>query len=428
MSATVEQRATRPTGRLETRLVLRDARLLIFTVVCVSAASFPTWTLRQGAVVSLALLVTALPDLRLRRPDVFMALYAALAWASLSWAVNPAASALGWRNTVAVAVLFITARALVETRRELRTIALALVAGCVAGLVRLMRENPAERLRLQYDSTLDRVGIEGLNVNYLAYSFATGAALIFLLWVTREKRRRPLVGLAAVGLCVAFFAGSILNGTRGSLVAFGLLTAWFVLARTNPARFLRVALFGTGAAAIVLVSGWLDEQLAERVGAFARSTGRVDGRLDIWPAARLKFWEHPIVGHGVDSFPVINPWKVAAHNAVLDVAVGLGVVGVALLVAVLVSAIREGGEGGSPRAALAMGAFVVVSAPILLTGFWTESPMFWLSLAVMSRLWCLGEQGSDEIAHQVDGDRLGRAGRSGVDADLDCRRSSSRHN
>lgn len=43
-------------------------------------------------------------------------------------------------------------------------------------------------------------------------------------------------------------------------------------------------------------------------------------------------------------------------------------------------------EWESTRRNIVLGAYVFTMAPILFTGFWTQAPVFWLSLAIVSRL------------------------------------------
>ncbi len=86
-------------------------------------------------------------------------------------------------------------------------------------------------------------------------------------------------------------------------------------------------------------SGVLDATLRPR-GASDRERGDFNGRLTLWPDAREEFWDHPFLGRGVDSFAATNPLRIAAHNALLDVGTGLGVLGIALFVALIWQALK----------------------------------------------------------------------------------------
>lgn len=367
-----------------------DLRLLVLGVVVAAAPSWPAFALRDGAVLAGLVLLSALPQVRLRAPELAALAFALLAWLSTSWAINAIVSDLGWRNVAACAVLFVTARTVATRRRDVRGLALALLVGCAIGLYRLWVSNPdARALRLEYDSASARVGIEGLNYNALAYAFATGAAFVVLLWLTVENRSRRQLGTVALGATLlVLYAGVLLNGTRGAVVAVLLLLAWLAVSWARPRRAFR-ALVGLAVVAnAIIFTGIADGFLNSRVGQSVRETGDLNGRLRIWPVAREAFWDRPLQGYGVDGVIALpsNPLDIAAHNVFLDAASGLGVAGLVLLVAVLVLSIRDALGWESPRRYVVVGAYVAVLTPIAASGYWIEAPVLWLSLAVLSRL------------------------------------------
>lgn len=396
--------------------IAADLRSVIVALVLGVSVSAPTWALRSGAVVCVIVFVTNLGHFRPRVSDLFVTAFAGLAIASTVWTVAPAQTDLGATNTVACAVIFLTVRAAVRRRRDLRIIGIGIVVGCLYGLVELWLQNPTLRaIRLRYDVDAARIGVEGLNYNALAYAFATGAAVLVLLWATiHQPAKRRVAAVAGVAVACAFYVGILLNGTRGAVIAMVLLPVWLLASRFRP----RSAFHGLVALAlganIVIFLGLADRVLRDDTISSARETGDLNGRLLVWPVAREAFWDQPLLGHGLDSLMTLamNPVKTAAHNAWLDTAVGLGVVGLSLFIAIIWFSLSDSAAWRSDLRYVVVGAFIVVSVPITLTGYWTESPLFWGALALFSGLGVLERnRPGDQPDHQevlVPGSALGR--------------------
>lgn len=391
--------------------VVADLRLLVVGTVVALTPWQPDFALRTGAAVCGVVLVVSVRGLRVRRADVYAVLYAVLALTSTVWAVDADVTDLGVKNTIACVVLFLTVRAVVRRPRDLRGIAAALVIGCGIGLYRLWQANPTGRqLRLQYDSAAARVGIEGLNYNALAYAFATGAAAVVLLWATSGPTRRRRATLLSAVAVLAMWVGVLLSGTRGAVVGIVVMLAWLFVTRfAPPQKAFRWLVAAVIMANVLVFSGWADGLLRSTSASSGRETGDLNGRLRIWPFARDAFWDHPFIGHGVDGVIALygNPLRIAAHNALLDVGVGLGLVGIVLFVATLWTALAQTTEWTSPTRYVVVGAFVAVTAPIMLSGYWSEAPVFWIALGLFSSLGVLeGRSGLEPLDELVELDVL----------------------
>jgi O-antigen ligase len=386
--------------------VFDDLRVLLVGAVLAAGVFAPAFALRSGAIVCSAVLLTCLHRIRFEAPEVLAVLYGVLAVLSTTWSVAPAQSGLGATNTLAVVVLFVTARTVMRRLRDLRIMSLGLLFGCAVGLVQLWLDNPYLAVRLEFDVRADRVGIEGLNYNYLAYAFATGAGALLLLWVAAQRSQsRAWAAPAALAVAALLYLGVILNGSRGALLAVILLFAWWLIARINPRRMLRAVVLLVLTLNLMVLTGVADDAVRARTARSVRETGDLNGRLAIWPVARDYLWERPFAGYGVDAFSGLsrNPLPIPAHNALLDIGVGMGLLGVALFVGIVWSALGRGArDSDNPQKAVLLGAFIAISAPITLTGYWIESPVFWMSLALFSRLSLLNkgqELGSDVGVH-----------------------------
>jgi O-antigen ligase len=90
---------------------------------------------------------------------------------------------------------------------------------------------------------------------------------------------------------------------------------------------------------------WLPETTFQRLATTGKEirAGGWTGRWEIWEAALKVLERHPIVGVGVGAFKVVVdrelpsgfPHQASAHNAYLNTAVELGVIGALLFVAIL---------------------------------------------------------------------------------------------
>jgi hypothetical protein len=65
-----------------------------------------------------------------------------------------------------------------------------------------------------------RFGVDGLNLNFTAYTFVTGIVLAAVLLSVAGQPRFVRVGLYV--LIIAFVYGILLNGTRGAMMAIVL--------------------------------------------------------------------------------------------------------------------------------------------------------------------------------------------------------------
>ncbi|UKA65914.1 hypothetical protein LFT44_15585 [Arthrobacter sp. FW306-05-C] len=348
-----------------------------------------TW----GVWAAVAAVVLSRPwRLRIDAPFLLGALLVAFAAASSLWSEFPDASLGAARNYAVVVVMFIAARHVIQTIQQLRTVAVGYLTGCAVLVYRVWHENAKQVSGLEGG----RLDLGGLNVNYAGYAFVAGFAMIALLWGTKRRTAGTRLWLAAAGASIVL--GIVLSDTRGALIGLGLMVAWLLMclaAKTPPMRLL-VATVLAGAAAIT--TGAVDQASLAFENVFGRATGDWSGRLIIWPVARDfwvsggNFW----FGSGAGTFQLSNYFEVGAHNLILELGTGLGMVGVLMYVAVLWASLGKRAAGSDHRAAILIGCFIAASALSYLTGFWDHSPAAWIGVAVFSRLGLLDK---DPAAH-----------------------------
>ncbi|MBK8448476.1 MAG: hypothetical protein IPL41_17805 [Micropruina sp.] len=308
---------------------------------------------------------------------------ALLIWiaASSAWSVNPRAldSVLLW---IAMGMMFIAVLQVVQTANQLRVIAIGYLVGAFSASIRLL----IEQARLDIQGAVRLTTIFGdVNINYVAYALAAGWALLVLLWDSRRKGSAVatiLMAVAAVGVLI----GIQTSQTRGALLGTVFAAAWIVLRRLFGLRSLAIPTLAVVTAAALALSG-IGDQSSLQFEAGGRATGDWSGRIPLWDAARTIWALRPLVGFGVGSFGHVSGYGIAAHNVLLDIGVGLGVVGVLLFIAVLVSCLWLGTRS-APQVLRSevIGVFLAASSPAYLTGVWATAPAAWICLALVARI------------------------------------------
>lgn len=169
---------------------------------------------------------------------------------------------------------------------------------------------------LPYHSHIRHLGYHG--------TVAASAGLAFGLLVPRLR----LVGLFLSAL--ALF-GLIYFGSRGALLTWIVFVSAAVFLGADRKRLLLTAI-------VTLVVAWL---AATSVGSFKAkhigtvadrsvSTASVDSRLHLWQGTLQAIKERPLFGYGPEGYEAsrcCSPGHVQAHNAVLQVAIECGVIG-----------------------------------------------------------------------------------------------------
>jgi len=177
------------------------------------------------------------------------------------------------------------------------------------------------------------------------------------------------------------------NGTRGALIAAALVLLWVGLRRVSSRVGLSIPVASLSLVAFATLIGLSDGTLRKLDGMTARSTGDLAGRMTIWPYARKSVSLHPFIGVGGGGFQSVNPLGIGAHNVPLEIASGLGLIGLALFIAATYCALMTETRNVEPATrGLLVGVVIAVTGPIMLSGHWELSPASWFALALFSRI------------------------------------------
>lgn len=363
-----------------------DFRMVMVGTVLVLAVVSPNVAFRSGAALcAAAWLASAAAGFRLQAADWLALAYAGLAGISLLWTPTLEASSNSFFNAVACAMIFIAVRSTTNRPRDYAFLAGAMILGSVLSIGLTLLSGGQVRWRYQLQA--QRYGVEGLNYNYTAYALALTAAVLLGL-LAAAPRNGHLRRLSLAGLFLLMYLGILMNGTRGALISIFVLTGWWLFSRVGSASAYWTLVIVFVISQLAMLTGWMDRVLSSLVPSGSRDTGDLNGRLSMWPVARRVFWESPLAGHGIGSFPgrPDNVLGLAAHAAVLDIGTGVGALGIILFFGALLSGFnRELYRMASSNSYVARGSVMAASLPILLSGFVTEAPVLWMTFALVSR-------------------------------------------
>lgn len=174
----------------------------------------------------------------------------------------------------------------------------------------------------------------GLHANDLGRLFAVAYALMLYTFAATKDARLRVALIASMGLVVVALT---LTFSRGAFFGFAVVNLLFLLSRRTPAAFL---LSGIVLLTFILL---LPEAVFERIasgwgkGMNAVSSGRID---EIWLPLLPELLRHPFFGNGLGAIAWSEPMRAGnmqavghAHNAYLNAALDMGLLGLILLCA-----------------------------------------------------------------------------------------------
>jgi O-antigen ligase len=354
-----------------------------------SIAGSRTISTLLGAGILFLTLTVVVAEWRLARPTpllLTMILFAAWEVITLVWSIDPS-------QTQAKAITLVLLLAMVwlvgefgGSRERRDALMQAFVLGCFVAMAALIQ------------SWVSGVPVEGyryapqqFNLNETSDTIAVGIVMALILLARSKYRLLNWVNVAYLPLAIL---AVIVTGSRSGFIAtcIALLGVPLILGKTRPVyRLAWLAIIITSFSFFFFAqpdSRTLDENLRRITFSSDTQTLRtMTGRTVIWTAGYSVFKEHPVTGIGAGTFAEGVGTRLdrarAAHNLFVSVAVETGAVGLALVFAVLISAVvpvvRARGE---PR-----GLLLVLFAVLMAMGFAASvdtSKVMWLGLALLS--------------------------------------------
>ncbi len=298
--------------------------------------------------------------------------FALAAVASTLWSADPAATA--WRSAVYVGMALLAwAIARLDTRDATATVALMAAAAVAASLL---------LIALRPDLGLDANGYwKGVYTN--RNSLAPLAAIGVLAGIRFALESRRVLRAAAVGLALASTAA--LTGA-GSRTAWVSLIAALVVSSLPLLHHLVAQRRGMSSAAkITAAAAGASAAAAAACLAAVWNVPTLSQRRTIWSLVWDRISDRPLAGYGFFTFWDIEELtqhvllrRGSAHNSLVEVALGLGLLGVVPFAAIVILAARNTGLAlwRRPNADTWMWAALVA---FLLMENVTESFVLWFS-------------------------------------------------
>jgi O-antigen ligase len=332
-----------------------------------------------------------------------------LLWVTLSgiWAEQPADTLTAVLRYALNAALFLVVFTAIQSRRQVRALIGALVIGAViAGLYGIVVQPSASSAAagLTSASGLNRLAGTIGDPNQLASVLVVGFVLSMAF--TASTRRSSAIRLASAAGGTIALAGIFFTFSRGGLFALGaamVATVFVARGRRLPAAMLAllVAVTALGYFSVLAPAGARDRIFAADGGS---------GRTDIWQIGWRMVEAQPVTGVGGGNFPdasihyllaepgaiqqdryVVDEPKVP-HNIYLGFFAELGIVGLALFLAIAAGSLRTAAlaarrfaRSGDQELELITRAVIVAILALLCADFFISdqySKQLWLLLAL----------------------------------------------
>jgi putative inorganic carbon (hco3(-)) transporter len=389
-------------ARVEIALLLLVASAPLEDAIHLSGNPQLTITKLAGALCFTSFALYALASGRrlfLDRTHAVVLLILALAMVSTLQATEFGAAQATTVRYASFVALYIVVSQFVGDHRLQRRIAWVLALACgVASMIALNHflAGHATQARLPYGDPND-----------LAYMLAT--TLPIAIWLLRERKTRPLVLL----IVAAMSATIVLSFSRGALVGLAAALIWHVLTERRGQMLLLAGVVTVAVASTFVLVRANPQQVETGLKAKQKvANANVDTRLDAWRAAARLATEHPLgIGPGNFRFHYLEETGRppgtsnigVVHDAYLDVAAELGLLGMILFLVYLgavfvrASVARRRSNGPPGLATAVRTALVVAFVSALFLSEQYYAP-FWLLGALATAMWREGEPDPDAVA------------------------------
>lgn len=232
----------------------------------------------------------------------------------------------------------------------------------------------------EYGIVLDRQSVPDHNSNFTSYCLS---AIIFIIMSNLILNRNNLIQslLFHTSIITAIYC-ILLLGTRAAIISCILLyIALFTRSILKRSSY-RMFTFASVAISAATATGQIEAMLLWIDTFSERSDGELSGRSPSWDVARAYFLDHPLLGIGPGAFNSVNPLQVGAHNTVLKLALDTGLMGLVIFFAWL-SVNFANIKLEEPLKSRIAVLWMAYALPISLSGEWIQSPIVWVTFAVL---------------------------------------------
>lgn len=317
-------------------------------------------------------------------------------------AVSPRRTLAGIMRLARVLMLYPIVINVVKSERDLRQVIWAyLLSGLICTLYGIITYHFAPHLidaEGRISGTMD-------DPNEFAAAMLTRIPLALELFLL-DKRRWPRAILALIAGASVY--GIVLSGSRSGLLALAVAFLFFVSNRKRKVWTLAIAI-----AVMALAFVAMPSQSRERMGLEPATQGTalasINRRWTYQVLGMQLFQKHPVLGIGLDGFAAAYGRSVyrflqdthverVAHNTYLEIAVGVGLVGLVPLLGLLITSMLDARKVAQKAArpsgltAIAKGLFASLGGFLVACVFLSEpyEKTLWLLVALVV------------VAHQLD--------------------------
>lgn len=289
------------------------------------------------------------PRFRIRQMPAtigLLSLFVTLLYASSLWAKEPTDAILyAFRYLLCLVAVFL----IYDTFRSWKEIQIALQA-YVVGLYAVFIQIFITYLQGRPQLSDGRYGADGIHPNHAAVMLGSGLAVAWLLAVG-EKPLNRFWRVLNFSYILAALYGVMLTGSRGGFIACvpSLIVICIHLFRKPGSAVITAGIFL--AALPGLLANPSVQKNIERIGSISESASAdgFTGRGDRWKAAIEIFKDNPIIGVGAGGYrPATRDYgtyaihsetgePLGAHSSYLQFASELGIVGLSIFIALLIS-------------------------------------------------------------------------------------------
>jgi len=340
---------------------------------------------------------------KVRVDRTFLLSLAFFFWAGLSllWAPDPDWAGRAYGTLAQSVLLFLLVVNVIETEADFSLVLAAFLVGAVVTSpmsLNLFVSNVFERAR----------AFEAQNANQ--YAALMGVAIISGIYLTGRVRgymARTAIILPTLFLVVPL----VLAQSRTAWTSVAAAVGFFIWRTGHRVRNLVITLLATSAVVGVLfATGLVNFTLVERANELISIRERGSSRFDVWRVAAEIIEEHPLWGVGFNQFPVVyNSYRSETpairrdqesnrdpHSVFFGVTAELGIVGLALMLAMFWNAAREERlpPGQRPWIAEVLVVFMLVFS---IGGTMYYGKLFWVVLALAAKASHLAAQREEAV-------------------------------
>lgn len=295
-----------------------------------------------------------------------------------------------WKDYFTTMMFFFFAQGIFDEEREMEWMMFAMAA-ILPYMFRVHYSQYMDASAWHYSHDMRVKGtFTHLGSNELAAFYTQYGLLFMCLAAGLKKRWKKLVFAAAFGFCLW---GTVYSYSRGAWMALAL---GIVLYGFIKSRALVVAMIGFA----LIAPAILPASITDRAEMTQSGGGELDSsaasRIDFWKLAWDYFLDYPITGIGYHAFHHVNPAGLDTHNMYVKQMAELGILGIALYLALYVIAmavaLRLYRIGDTPfLRSMGLGLFMCILASMVLNIFGDRfsytalSTFYWVLLGMAVR-------------------------------------------